>query len=169
MEKRLEQQEDFDFKAIQGEVLALTTVIGDVEGEVKDLKGVENKHHQHLVNDINQVEKQIGKVEGGIELEIQNLNSSVGDLFIHLHATKSGLDVAGNDISVLQNQTTEIDGQLHHIGEMTIKAFADVDTLIANVSSVAAAASAQGDDNSASIGSLVHRTRSTEGKIEMLV
>jgi len=168
MEKKLEDQEDFDFAELQAEVSAVATVVGEVEDEVKDLKGVEKKRHDHFLQEIKRLEAKIGGDEGEIDDEIKDVIDNLKNLTADQEATKAHLGEAESEIAALNNKTEHLDGRLQHIGDMTIQAFGQVDGEIANVSSAVAAAFAQGSNNAAAIAALSGRAGAVEAHIESI-
>merc|ERR1712002_475380 len=52
MEKKIEEKEGADYERIKAEVRVLTSVVGDLEDALKELRDVDKNHYEHLQKEI---------------------------------------------------------------------------------------------------------------------
>merc|ERR1712198_387112 len=169
MEKRLEAQEDFDVETLQTEVGALTAVIGDVEDEVKTLRAVDKRQHDHVVREIRRIDDRIHNGEKQIHERldhqgrgIHNVTGRVELLEEEMAIGRRILEAAAADRHQLLNETARLDDKLDHVSETTTKSFKDVEAKLAKTAAKLDAVVGKEDTDAAELGALTKRANQAD-------
>ena len=175
MEKRLELQEDFDFEQLQTEVGALTAVIGDVEDDVKTLRAVDKRQHDHVVREIRRIDDRIHDGEKRIHgrfdhqgREIHNVTGRVDVLEEEMAIGRHILEAAAADRRQLHNETARLDDKLDHVNETTMKSFEEVEAKLAKTAAKLDAVVGKEDTDAADVDALTKRANQTDARLDAL-
>lgn len=175
MEKKIDDREDEDYERLQTEVLALTAMVGDLEDGLKHLRGVDKQQHEHLVKELHRLEERLDEDAEKIEDTLKDHEGEFETLFQKdeqfekfKHHASHKLEEAEVDRQQLWNETTRIDGKLSHVGEMTMKAFEDLESRLANATAKLDAFADKENVDEVDVAALTQRVNATEGGLQDL-